>query len=189
MAEQVLIRRITAAEYDATYPETMQPMELIDGFVISYPSPEPLHQHIIVELIVLLAPFIKEAELGELAVSPNDVHFDEYTVLQPDLFFVAKDSPTCAVIEDRWRGAPNLCIEILSPSTAKRDRETKRHLYAGFGVAEYWIIDPLHQTIEVFNLAEAVYQLSGVYGAEDNLKSTVLTGLDLALSDLFTAQT
>lgn len=188
MVQSELKQRLSAADYEAAYPESNLPMELIDGEIVMSPAPLRNHQRISVDLTILLGIFVKSNQLGYLEVAPNDVHLDTYNVVQPDLFFVARESQSCVLVDERWRGAPDLCIEILSPSTAKHDRATKRDLYGRFGVREYWIIDPAHQTIEVLALAEGGYQLAGVYGLGDSLSSAVLAGLALDVGALFAGE-
>ena len=176
--------RITAREYIETYPETMLPMALVRGVVIRFPTPKALHQRVVGNLLYLLAPMTKH--LGRLVLSPSDVHFDEYTVLQPDLFFVAATNTRCRVADNGyWHGPPDLCIEILSESTAKHDRVTKFDLYARYGVREYWIVDSRDRFIEVYVLDDDAFKRQGAYDETQVFASPLLPDLKIKVAEVF----
>jgi Uma2 family endonuclease len=179
---------MTAAEYFAAYPEeTNLPQELLEGEVFIMPAPFDDHQRISTYLNGFLFPVIVLAELGELRASPTDVQFDAYNVVQPDILFIAKDSLRCVLIEGgkRWQGAPDLCIEILSPSTAKRDMEAKFALYERQGVREYWVVDAANRYVSVYSWIDGRFVRQGVYGPDDSLNSPLLPGLSLPLKQVF----
>jgi Uma2 family endonuclease len=96
-----------------------------------------------------LGLFIEERELGTFRFSPLDVILRDDTVLQPDLLFVSRERNAIIDPDGGIHGAPELVIEILSPSTAKRDLVVKRRLYSQHGVREYWIVDPKAESIEL----------------------------------------
>jgi Uma2 family endonuclease len=177
---------MTAEEFDAAYPdETTESIQLLDGQV-TVATPTPLHQAISARLLTYLNRVILSNDLGELQSAPSDVYFDTYNVVQPDLFFVAKGSPHCAIgSNNRWHGAPDLCIEILSPTSSKHDRQTKFDLYERHSVREYWIVSPQERTLEVYGLVEGHYQRLGVYDSNDSFSGRVLPDLTLRLADLF----
>ena len=104
--------------------------------------------------------------------------------MQPDLVFVSKDREH-VVTPANIQGAPDLVVEILSPSTASMDKTTKRGLYAEHGVREYWIADPAAQTVAVMLLRDGGFEEVGSYGLEDTLTSPTLEGLTLELSRVF----
>src|SRR5579871_1433380 len=79
---------------------------------------------------------------GVAIYAPVDVYLDEFNIPEPDIMWVAENSTTCEITENRLIGAPDLVIEILSPSTAKRDKTDKFNLYEKHGSREYWLIDP-----------------------------------------------
>lgn len=113
--------------------------ELIYGRFYLSPSPTPLHQYIALRLGRLLDD-VAERTGGLALIAPVDVHLAQHSVVQPDLLYVS--AARGAVIQDRIEGAPDLVVEILSPSTASRDQVHKLNLYAQAGVIEYWIVDP-----------------------------------------------
>jgi len=175
---QAIRTRITAAEY-ALLPETTQPMELIDGEIIELPTPKDAHQKLlglIYQLVLRLMPG------GELRFAPMDVILDEFNTLQPDIFWVSGPESLCKLGEDGWwHGAPDLVIEVLSPSTALRDKREKFQLYQKHGVREYWMVDPSAKYVEVWELPNQ----KGIYSTEESFESAVLDSKTVNLKDLF----
>ena len=117
------------------------------------PSPAAYHQEILGSLHLILAPFILESNLGKVYLAPLDVRLSENDVFQPDLIFVARDRLKI-VKESAIDGAPDLTVEILSPSTAGIDRDLKRKTYAQYGVKELWLIDPVEKGVALYALQE-----------------------------------
>ncbi|HDQ72595.1 MAG TPA: Uma2 family endonuclease, partial [Chloroflexi bacterium] len=85
--------------------------------------------------------------------------------------------------------APDLAVEALSPSNWLHDRRTKFALYAEVGVREYWIVDPDERTVEVFSLQEGRYALLDRFGAEDTLRSDLLSDFVALVGNLFPTMT
>jgi Uma2 family endonuclease len=131
-------------------PEDGRLYEAIAGDVYVTPAPKPRHGRIAVNLLHALLRLLVEPRHGQLFTAPIGVEFpDSEEGVQPDILFIAKER--LDIIGEDWiRGAPDLVIEILSPSTAKRDRTLKLNLYQRQGVAEYWIVDPETKTVEVW---------------------------------------
>jgi len=126
--------------------------EVIAGeLVVS--SPDMPHQELIGRLHVLLRPFVDANGLGRVVLSPADVSFGPGDYFVPDMVFVRGDR--LGIIRRRGiEGAPDLVIEVLSGSTAYRDRGIKRERYAHYGVAEYWVLDPDRSRIVRHRLGE-----------------------------------
>ena len=158
--------------------------ELLDGELIIMTSPSRAHQRLVLRLGSLLAAFVTAANLGEIFIAPFDVFFNDTNVLQPDILFVSRERAYIST-ENNIRGAPDLVIEILSPSTAGRDRTFKRTLYERHGIKEYWMVDTDARNITVLILGENGYELAGIYGEGQTLTSPTLTGFSLNLDDLF----
>ena len=119
--------------------------ELVDGEVLVTPSPHWTHQRVVVELTVLLRTYVRSQSLGEVFTSPLDVKLEPGLVLQPDLLVVpAGELRTHSDIVRHLL----LAVEILSPSSARHDRVTKRPRYQRNRVPEYWIVDDRSQTVE-----------------------------------------
>ena len=122
--------------------------------------------------------------LGELFIAPFDMILSPTNVVQPDLIFISS-ARAHIITEDNIRGAPDLIVEILSPSTAGCDRTTKRNLYARHAVREYWLIDPYAKTATVLILGANGYDTYAVYGEGDTLTSPTLAGFSMNMGDLF----
>ena len=157
--------------------------ELIDGELIPMPSPKKIHQRLILDMSWILRR-LEEMGLGELFIAPFDVILSRFNVVQPDLIFIS-NARSHIITEDNIRGAPDLLVEILSPSTAGYDRTTKRNLYARHGVGEYWLVDPYAKTITVLLLGADGYDTHAIFGEGDILTSPTLAGFALNLSELF----
>ena len=173
--------KLTYEDY-ASLPDDER-CELIDGELIPMPSPKKIHQRLILDLSWILRR-LEEMGLGELFIAPFDVILSRFNVVQPDLIFVSS-ARAHIITEDNIRGAPDLVVEILSPSTQRRDRIVKRNLYARHGVGEYWLIDPYGKTATILILGANGYDTHAVYGEGDTLTSPTLAGFALNLSDLF----
>jgi Uma2 family endonuclease len=171
---------MTAAAFFAL-PESNLPTELLNGALIVSPAPVPKHQRASRKLMNLLDDLAPD---GELFNAPIDLYLDDANVVQPDIVWVAGNS-RCVITEKRLEGAPELIIEIFSPGTAKADRTAKYKLYERHGIAEYWMVDPYGQYIEVCCLVDGVYVQQGIYGEGDSFASPVLGGQRVDLSQIF----
>ncbi|UHA72392.1 Uma2 family endonuclease [Paenibacillus sp. 481] len=152
------------------------------------PAPSTEHQRILGSLYFELRSFLKGTKC-EPFVAPFDVRLSEEGeyhspdhVCQPDISVICNPEQ---IDEKGVRGAPKLVIEILSPSTALKDRNEKFKLYEKYGVAEYWIVDPTHLTIEVYGFEEGSYRKREVFGKEDRLRSFALHEFTIHLAEVF----
>lgn len=158
--------------------------ELLEGELFMIPSPNWLHQTILKKIFTLLDKYVTDHRLGEVRFAPLDVILAQEVVVQPDILFISKERPD--IIEKQGvQGAPDLVIEIASPSTRNRDRTLKKTLYARHGVKEYWIVDPEEKTIEVFTLGKKGYKSARTYKESGTLKSPLLEELEINLSEVF----
>jgi len=174
--------KLTYEDY-ASLPDDER-YELIDGELIPMPSPSVFHQLLIFSIGVPLREFVRRLSLGEVIPAPIDVVLSATDVVQPDIIFIS-NARSHIIAEANIRGAPDLAIEIISPSTQRRDRIVKRDLYARHGVREYWLIDPYAKTATVLTLGANGYNTHAVFGEGDTLTSPTLAGFSLNLSDLF----
>jgi Uma2 family endonuclease len=161
--------------------------ELLGGDLIMVPSPSFGHQRISWELEYRLSQYVREHQLGIVLDAPLDVVFGEGSereVAQPDILFISNERWEI-IQDDEIRGAPDLIIEILSPSTADYDRHYKRTLYARHGVKEYWLVDPDSQTIEVLTLGKRGYRRAELYTRDQTLRSPLLPGFEIQLAEIF----
>jgi Uma2 family endonuclease len=174
---------LTVDDYRAM-PETGPRYQLIEGELITAPTPNRYHQDISRNLTFLLLKYLERRPVGKLYHAPFDVVLTEYNVFQPDILFITKDR-LAILTEAGAEGAPDLVIEILSPRTAVIDKDTKRKVYAREGVEELWIIDPQQKTIAVFRLQEDPAEPASVHGLRDTFGSACLPGLKLRAKDIF----
>ena len=163
--------------------------ELLDGELVVAPSPKTIHQTLVMELSTVLNAFVKRLALGKVYAAPTDVVLwdgGQRNVVQPDVLFISA-AREGIITEANVQGAPDLVVEILSPSTQSRDRGYKRDLYARHGVGEYWLVDPDAKRIEILLLSAGDFEIGGNYGPEDTLISPTLHGFRLNLAEIFGA--
>jgi Uma2 family endonuclease len=180
-------RRYTYADY-LTWDD-QERWELIDGIPYNMtPAPSPDHQRILLRLSRKIADYLEggacEAFIASFDVRlfPHEKKNDDH-VVQPDLTVICDPSK---ITEKGCEGVPDLIIEVLSPSTAKKDRGQKKRLYERAGVKEYWIVDPSNQTVEVFMLSDqGMYKEAGLYGKEDEIKVGLFEVLSIDLNTIF----
>ena len=123
---------------------------------------------------------------GALVVdAPIDIVFSEYDVLQPDVVFFGPARAHLIDLNRAIRQAPDLCVEILSPSTEDADRGRKLQMFARYGVPEYWIVDPVSKTVEVHRLEAGTYVLVQRAAGDDEVTSPVLPGAALRARSIF----
>ena len=183
MATTQPVVKFTYADY-LTTPEDER-YELLDGDLIMVPAPNLKHQRVSAALHALLRQFIKDRALGTLLYAPCDVVLSETIIVQPDLLFVSREREHLLSSGENVRGAPDLVIEILSPSTDAKDRGIKRELYGKYGVTEYWLVDPIAETISIHRQRDGVLAATDIFGREQTLRSPLLTGLELHLDNVF----
>jgi Uma2 family endonuclease len=134
-------------------------LELAHGEIVMSPSPTPDHSDIVFALVEILRPYIRKNGLGKL-YGDTDTVLDEWNTRRPDLIFVsAKQLAT--IQRQKLVGAPELCVEVISPGSEKMDRGDKFALYEGRGVKHYWIFDPVKRTAEAYVLKRGKYVLAG----------------------------
>jgi len=163
--------------------EDDQRYEIIGGHLFMAPAPDTWHQDWLGDLYSLLRSFVKMNKLGRLFFAPVDVVLDQENTVQPDLVFVS--SKNVGMIQARAIfGTPDLVVEVVSPTSDRRDRSQKKELYARFGVKEYWIGNAAKRSLEIFILMEGRYELHGAAEQKGKLSSLVLTGLKFDVADI-----
>jgi Uma2 family endonuclease len=157
--------------------------EIIDGNLLMAPAPDTWHQSWIGDLYALLRAHVLRNKLGRVFMSPLDVVLDAENIVQPDIVFVT--SANLSIIQrPAIFGVPDLLVELVSPSSVRRDRYDKRDLYARFGVKEYWIGDPANKALEILTLKNGHYELHCCAEEKGKLTSLVLPGLEFDLSEI-----
>ena len=164
------------------YPDDGQRYEIIGGELIVSPAPTVEHQRLLARLYLLFATFANRHHLGEVLFAPLDVVLFGHDRVQPDLIFIARDRLDI-IGSARVEGAPDLVLEILSPSNHRHDQVRKAALYATAGVREYWLVDPEARAIAVFTLADRRFE--PVAQPAGTAASTLLPGLEVDVTALF----
>ncbi len=165
---------------EKTSPET----DISEAEFNASPSPTEKHQRVVRNLLISMGNFTRTNKLGAVYSAPFDVVFGEKTALQPDILFIS--SAHRGIIGPEYvLGAPDLVAEILSASNPALDRVAKFEQYARHGVGEYWIIDPLAETVEVYRLTGSSYELKGTLSGDDKLGTPLLPGWKSSARDLF----
>jgi Uma2 family endonuclease len=162
--------------------------EIIDGEHHVSPSPNTNHQVLSRNLIDVLSPFVRKHKLGQLFSAPYDVLLSPHDIVQPDILFIST-AHRAIITEANVQGAPDLVIEILSPSTRHLDETLKRQRYEQLGVQEYWIFDPRRLSVRVFRRSQdtgfgAPSELTAA--ASPVVTTPLLPGLEIVLRDIFT---
>lgn len=173
--------RMSAEEFLAL-GETQSRYELVDGVVCMSPSPGKLHQRLMLQIGAALSTFVEANRLGEVFVE-LDVHLGSGPqggdlVYRPDIIFLGPEK--AGEPADYVVGAPDLVVEIVSPSSRRMDHETKKNDYERCGVREYWIIDPVQQSMDFYTLRAG--RFAPLPATADRLDSGVVTGFALDLS-------
>jgi Uma2 family endonuclease len=185
MATPAFKLQLTYEDY-LLFPDDGRRHELIGGEHYVTPSPVRKHQRVSARLQHSLGPFVDENRLGFLYSAPFDVILSDEDVVQPDLLFVSRQRT--AIEQDHGIvGAPDLVVEILSESNRKTDEITKRKLYEWAGVLEYWVVDPVLETVKIYRLDGGIYERIAELSVEagDRLETPLLPGLAIALARIF----
>lgn len=181
MADVTLPTKLTYEDY-RQIPEDRRRHELVEGQLHMTPAPETDHQHVSKRLFLILFMFFEEGGRGRVFYAPIDVILSDEDVVQPDLVVV---TVVGQITKRGIEGPPTVMVEILSPSTARYDRNVKARRYAELGVPHYWIVDPDARTFECYALQDGRYVLRtsgrdlGIVAPPD------FPGLTIPLADLW----
>lgn len=174
-------KKFTYSDY-LSWPDEER-WELIDGVAYNMtPAPIPRHQRIAGNFHTILNVNLKDKPCIPF-MAPTDVVLSEYDVVQPDVFVVCDRKK---ITRTNIQGAPDLVIEVLSPSTTLKDKREKRHCYEKYGVKEYIIVDPLENYVERFSLGKGgIYDKSDIFGQKEVLPLSSLAGIEISLAEVF----
>ncbi len=132
-------------------------VQLIKNELVMSPSPLNVHQKVLDKIYRQIGDFVEVNHLGETRFAPFDVYLDKRNVFQPDVVFISNEN-LHKIEANGLHGAPDLVIEVLSPSTVKHDFGKKKDVYERYGVKEYWIIDPSTKSVNGFSIVNGVYE-------------------------------
>ena len=176
------IEIFTAADY-REMPDDGRRYQLIEGELIMAPAPNTFHQSISRNLLRLIDQYLVQHPLGTVLGAPCDVYLDDQNVYQPDLLYIASRN-TSRIRDDGIYGAPDLVVEILSPTSAAVDRRKRAH-FAAAGTVEFWQIDPALRQIQRFVFAENATKPIALIDEPETFASPLFPGLTLATADIF----
>lgn len=169
-------------------PDDGRRFEVIRGVLYVTATPTFPHQYAVGELFHFLRGFVRSGDLGLVLPAPFNIRLPGRIAdpLAPDLMFFRKGNEPHEEAAD-FRGVPDLVVEVLSPSTRRRDRTVKLEAYREAGVPEYWIADPKARTVVVHRLSEdrKSYVELGRYGTAEEAISSVLPGLRIPVGEIF----
>lgn len=167
------------------FPNDGWKYEIIDGVLYMAPPPAIAHQRSSGKLFRKMGDYAEDKDLGLVLEAPCGVHLPNQPVpVEPDILFVKK--ARLGIIGSQYvEGAPDLIVEILSPSNAAYDRDTKFKVYEAAGVPELWLLDYQVKTVELYRLVGGRYMLAGTYSGSDMVTSTQLTGFKITVNAIF----
>ena len=180
-------KKLTYADF-VLFPDDGKRHELIDGVHYVTPCPNFSHQELLGRLHLAIGNFlVGRRSLGRVVLSPFDVVMSNHDIVEPDLLFIAGDQQSI-ITEANVQGSPALVVEILSPSTRRRDQGIKRQLFDQKGVREYWLVDPKNCRVSVCRRSgdgsfPIVSTLSAA--ADEQIETPLLPGFALSVSELF----
>ena len=165
-------------------PDDGRRYEIYGGELVVVPSPLVRHQVLVGAIFRILDAYARSRG-GTALVAPLDIVFDELDVVQPDVLFFRAERAHLLQPDAVTRHAPDIVVEVLSPSTAATDRGRKMRTFARYGVPEYWIVDPIARRIEVHSLEDGVYRETQVAAKHETVRSVLLPDLTFDAARVF----
>ena len=185
MALPDLRPKLTYEDY-VLFPDDGMRHEILDGEHYVTASPFVRHQRISGRIYRPLSSWVEERALGEVFYASVDVVLSPHDVAVPDLFYISKERSEI-ITEKNIQGAPDLIIEIISPSTRLRDEGIKLQRYESFGIQEYWMFYPDRRTTRAYRGEGGRFRLAAELSAAagDILRTPLLPGLEIPLAQVF----
>jgi Uma2 family endonuclease len=177
------VRKLTYADY-AKMPADGFRHEIIEGEEYMTPPPGTDHQTVVVNLARILGNHVVARKLGRMFVAPTAVVLSKHDAVEPDVMFVSKANASI-ITPKNIQGAPDLVVEVLSPSTAANDRGPKLKKYEEADVREYWIVDPSAKTVEIREFRTS--RRMRAYQDDQSFQSELFPGLSVRLEDIFSS--
>ncbi len=174
---------LTYEDYVKLTPPDNGNYELHQGKIVFMASPLAPHQIVSMNLSIALGSFIVQNKLGRLLAAPMDVRFTPHDIVQPDLLFIHQER--LSIIQKIVEGAPDLVIEIKSPSNTSTELQYKKYLYEMGGVQEYWLVNIETKTIRQYELIDEELLLQRVLKMTDTVHSFVLPNFELPMTQVF----
>ena len=178
------VKKLTYADYEKMPADGFR-HEIIEGEEYKTPPPGTNHQTVVLNIAALLRAHVVSKKLGRVFVAPTAVVFSEHDAVEPDVFFISKANASI-ITPKNIQGAPDLVVEVLSPSTASNDRGPKLKKYDDGGVREYWIVDPLAKTVEIREFRGT--RRTRTYQDDQSFQSDLFPGLTVRLEEIFSTE-
>jgi Uma2 family endonuclease len=177
---------LTVADLDAFPDDDGNRYELIGGELFVSRPPGIPHQRVLLNLELGLSDYLRANPIGILVPGAGAI-FSDYDAVIPDLAFVCNERWDQVVTGEKFTGALDLVIEILSPGTQNRQRDlsAKRQLYGKYGAKEYWIVDSENREVLVLRLQGQTLEEIVTLKTDDELTSLLLPDFKLKVSTIF----
>lgn len=183
--QPIAVDKIWRYEDYLALPDDGKRYEIIADLLYVSHAPDSAHQFIVAEIMSQLTTFVELNQLGRVILAPFEVHLSETSrPVQPDVLFVSAERWPGGTVP-YFEGAPDLVVEVISPSSVRTDRTVKLMAYEQAEVREYWLADPKTRSVEIYTLAEGKFVLAGQYVAEEVITSPLLPGLEIITQSLF----
>ncbi len=157
--------------------------EVLEGKLIMVPAPDVTHQKISKYLGILLFKRVESTGRGEIYYAPTDVVLSEDTVCQPDLLVILSSNQEI-IKEKAIMGAPDIIVEIVSPTSVYTDTQRKVSLYEKYGIKEYWLVYPQEKVIDIYTFEKGGYRISSHAENKGMIHSSLLNE-DFPLEQIF----
>jgi Uma2 family endonuclease len=177
-------RMLSYEDYARLTPPDSGNYELHNGQIIYMPTPIPAHQRLSMRLSNRLFNYCDKHKLGEIFTAPMDTVFTTYDTLQPDILFLSNNRLNL-IGDKKIEGAPDLVVEILSPSNTPKEMGYKKLVYEFSGVREYWIVNLDKKILTQYENVNDEFFQRRIFQATDTLTSLILQGFEASMNDLF----
>jgi len=177
------LERAWTADEAAALPDDGNRYEVIAGALWPMTGTNTAHMLVVLNLVESLRPYLR-AIGGRLGLAPVNVWLPTGDLVQPDVHVTLPDGMG-AWTKRGVEGAPDIAIEVLSPSNRRHDTITKRRAYARAGIRQYWLVDPEVGSIEVLSLDDGSYVSANFFAEEDAVTSDLLPGWSLSVQAVF----
>jgi Uma2 family endonuclease len=175
---------LTYEDYARLTPPDSGDYELHNGRIIKMATPVPPHQKLSMRLSSRIFNHIEAHDLGEVYTAPMDTVFTRHNTFQPDILFLSKDR-LHLVGDKKIEGAPDLVVEIMSPSNSPKEMKNKWNVYERTAVREYWIVDLDKQILKQYEKVAGAFVERELLQKNDILASTAIEGFELPMNFLF----
>ena len=166
-------------------PDDGKRYEIIDGELYAAPAPTTKHQRVTLRLSMALDSHVRPQRLGEVFIAPTDVVLARDAIVEPDILYISR-ARRHIITEPNVQGAPDLVVEVISPSSVTRDQETKRDLYAKYEVPHYWLVHPTERRVRAYDLGkDRQYELVAEGHKDDAFSAPPFPDLTIRLGELW----